>query len=1131
MFREPHFVALLIASALFFSSCQKNNNSSPLFEPIAPAQSGVSFNNTILENDTLNVLATPFIYNGGGVGVGDFDSDGRPDLFFTGSQVDNKLYLNRGDFHFDDVSEAAGIQKKNGQWSAGVNVLDLNRDGLQDIYVCNTFLLNATQRQNQLFINQGKNAAGIPVFKDMAAAYGIADDSHTSNAQFFDFDNDGDLDLFIATNEMDSKTPNRYIKKVTDGSSPNTDRLYRNDWDTAKNHPVFTEITKMAGIQHAGFSHSALPGDFNEDGWLDMYVANDFVSNDLLYINNGKGGFENKVDKIFKHQAGSAMGSDFGDINADGRLDLFTTEMMPYYNKRKKLFLGQNNYTTYINNESYGYEYQVQRNTLQLNQGLDPETGLPVYSDVGQMTGTSETDWSWSPLFADFDNDGLMDLFVSNGFPRDVTDHDFGNYLSTVVFLMSPMDFQDQIPRVKVPNFLFKNQGNFQFSNIAAAAGLAQPSFSNGAAEVDFDGDGDLDLVLNNINDPAFIGKNKSNDGKIKPHFLRISLEGRPENPDAIGAEVRVYFDGKVMASTVLSARGYLSCPERTQHFGLGTVTKVDSVIVYWGKGEQTVLRDLPLDKTSSIKYASAVKIMVTAARVKPVFEKIDNKSLGLDLVHTEPDFVDFNVQNTLPRKFSEIGPSLSIGDITGDGLEDIISGGTASYDAMAFIQQKEGKFLRRNLQNLKTLKDPKIAPQKLEEDVDTELFDADGDGDLDLYLVRGGSAEWPKAAIYQDQLCINDGKGNFSLAGNNVIPRETSNGSCVRAADFDGDGDLDLFIGGSVMPFQYPLADRSFLLRNDTKTKGNPVFTDVSKDFLPEIEQLGIVNDALWSDLDGDKKPELIIAAEWQPLLFFKNNGKKLTRWSVFSKEEATSGWWSRLTAADFDGDGDTDLVAGNFGKNTAYQCSVTEPLRIYGKDFDNNGSMDPYVSMYIPDSTGIRQEYLYGTRDDIIRQCVPFRKRFVYYGQLGDATTAEVLTPEMCKGAITASANQMASCFVENLGNGNFRLIELPVEAQFSPVFGIQPVDFNLDGLPDLLLTGNYYGMELLQGRADAGLGLALQNTGKGHFKPLSIEKSGFCVPGDARDLTQVQLANGKKVFLAAQRNASLRTFRLRE
>jgi enediyne biosynthesis protein E4 len=575
---------LYVFCCFAFFTCRRETPT--LFKQLKPAETGVEFANTITERDTVNVLDMEFVYNGGGVAVGDLNGDGLEDLYFTGNQVGNKLYLNKGGMKFQDVTEAAGVQKKSEhQWSSGINILDINLDGRLDIYVCNTASPDPAMRRNLLFINQGNDGAGIPTFREMAAEYGIDDPDHASHAQFFDYDNDGDLDLFIGVNLIYQHYPNQYITLKSDGSDVTRDKLFRNDWNETLKHPVFTDVSLQAGIVWAGYSHSTLICDFNNDRRPDIYVANDYMSNDLLYLNNGDGTFTNRIAEIFKHQSLFSMGSDLGDIDNDGRPDIVTTEMQPYYNKRKKLFVGGTNYQHYLFTEQYKYQYQYNRNTLQCNSGIDPETGLPVFSEVGMYAGIQETDWSWSPLFADFDNDGLRDLYITNGFPRDITDHDFAEFnKSTASFSVSRSQLYNMIPQVMSPNFMFKNNGDRSFSDVSKSWGLAIPSFSNGSAYADLDNDGDLDLVTNNIDAPAFLFENQSNPLKSKDAaaFLRIKLEGPAKNPDAFGSKVEVFYGAQRQTAYILSGRGYLSKSENSAHFGLGVQTAVDSVVIAW---------------------------------------------------------------------------------------------------------------------------------------------------------------------------------------------------------------------------------------------------------------------------------------------------------------------------------------------------------------------------------------------------------------------------------------------------------------------------------------------------------------------------------------------------------------------
>ncbi len=1114
-------IGQILFLTLIFTNCQ---NEKPLFELLSPQQTGVGFVNKITENDTLNILNTEYVYNGGGVGIGDFNGDGLQDLFFTANQGDNKLYLNRGEMRFEDVTAQAQLNKTPEQWSSGINILDINGDGKLDIYVSNTFHHNPEKRRNVLLINGGNTEGGIPQYRDMAKEYGVDDTTHSSNAQFFDYDHDGDLDLFIAVNFMNTQYPNQYFPKVTDGSHVNTDRLLRNDWDAQSNQPKFTDVSKAANIKLEGYSHSTLILDFNNDGWLDIYVANDYSSNDLVYINQKNGTFKNEVAQIFKHQANSAMGSDVADINNDGRLDMFTTEMLPYHNKRKKLFLSANNYTSYINNETFGYEYQYTRNVLQLNQGINPETQLSVFSDVAFLSDVQETEWSWTPLMADFDNDGNRDIFITNGFPRDVTDHDFGAFRGSVSNLMSSMTLQAQIPQIKVPKFMFKNKGDLAFEDVSQKWGLDKIAFSNGGAYGDLDNDGDLDLVVNNINDPAFIFKNTLNDkskNKETNRFLRLDLRHETLNTPILGATVTAFFNGQKQSAQTISARGYISASENTVHFGLGAVQKADSVLVFFN-GKRFIFNNLQANQTHILKINPNAVAEIPPSVSAPIFaEKIfnllDTKTLGLDFLHKEEDVIDFNAQKTLPHKFSQFGPSLSVGDVNGDGLDDFYIGGSSKNAGTLFFQQKNGSFQ----QKITALKKD---AEKKEEETGTLFFDADGDADLDMYLVHGSYEFKENDPLLQDALWVNDGKGNFSPAN---LPAETANGQVVRAADFDGDGDLDLFIGGNVLPRSYPKPDRSFLLRNDTKEANKPIFTDVTTTICPELAHFGIINDALWTDFDNDNKPDLLLAGEWQPLTFFKNNGEKLVNATAQTGIGDKIGWWTSLAAADFDNDGDTDYIGGNYGKNIYFKCSSGEPLSIYAKDFDNNGLYDPFISCFWRDTAGQRQEFFYHTRDDMIKQLVLIRRKFDTYAAFGTTPAPKVFTPDELKGAQILKANCLESVFLENKGGGQFSLTPLPVAAQLAPLRGMMPYDVDADGLLDLILVGNDFGMELLQGRADAFNGLILKNLGSHKFDALSLDETGFCVPADARALSFLHRADGQALILATQNRAPLKVF----
>lgn len=1111
----------LLLVLILFSTCDSSLPDTT-YQLLAADETGVDFVNEITETDSFNILETEFIYNGGGVAVGDLNGDGWQDLFFAGNQVDNRLYLNQGGLQFKDVSEVAKVTKPHPAiWSSGVNIVDINRDGRSDIYVCNTLTDDPAHRRNLLYINQGNNADGVPVFQEMGAAYGVDDLSHSSHAQFFDYDNDGDLDLFIGVNLIEGRYPNQFVDIKLDGTGLNRDNLFRNDWNEELGHPVFTDVSLEAGLLQDGYSHSTLIHDFNQDGWQDIYVANDYQSDDLIFINNQDGTFTNQAGKIFKHFSLSAMGSDVADFNNDGAADFFTTEMQPYYNKRKKLFQGESSYQMQILTERYGYNYQYTRNTLQLNQGTDPNTELPVFSEVGMYAQVQETDWSWAALFADYDNDGWQDLYVANGFPRDVTDRDFGDFRAFASNLVSIKELYERIPEVKSPNFLFRNKGDLSFESVGKEWGLAIPSFSNGAAYADLDNDGDLELITNNIDDPAFIFENMSIQADQVPgnqQFLRVKLKGLALNPDAYGASIEIRTEGSRQVRYILSNRGYLSQSENIAHFGLGEVAKVDSLMVRWPDGKQSFLQDIAANQVLEIDYSTAREAAPLAKSLPTVpFQEVASQ-YQLNYQHQDLDFIDFNFQRTLPHKFSQYGPSIAIGDANGDGRDDIFLGGSRGFDQTWMWQQANGQF-QKEMVSFKT------DQEKREEDIASLLFDADGDADLDLYLVRGNAQSEAGSALYQDVLYVNNGNGQFALA-EGALPEMRANGSCVKAADFDRDGDLDLFVGSRVLPRAYPLPDRCYVLRNDSE--GDQVkFTDITASVNEKLLKPGLITDALWTDIDGDQWPDLMLAGEWMSLMVFKNiEGDNLQDITVDAGLSDYKGWWNSLAAADLDQDGDMDYIAGNFGENLYFRCTSDEPLRIYGQDLDKNGMVDPLISCYWQDSLGNRNEYLYHPRQDLVKQFVGIRKKFNTYGDYGEATVAEMFTPEEMEGATILSANWMKTAVIENLGNGQFSLKALPIEAQLAPVYAILPYDLNQDGKLDLLMVGNDHGIEVQQGRADAFNGLALLNQGDFDFSPLSMAESNFMVRGDGIGMVKM-LAGDQELIVATQNRDSLRVF----
>lgn len=1120
---------LLVTFILLLAGCKEEKPT--LFQLVPPEQSHVHFSNRITENDTLNILKEEYVYNGGGVGIGDFNNDGLSDIYFTGNMVSNALYLNQGNrgsapMEFKDITQAAKVTGE-GKWCSGVALVDINEDGWLDMYVSATLKKDSVSRKNLLYINNGLDENGVPTFTESASDYGIADAGHTTQAAFFDYDLDGDLDLYLLTNVIDFKQPTNYREKIVDGSAINNDRLYRNDGNSRDGHPVFTNITKEAGILVEGFGLGITVSDINLDGWPDIYITNDYLSNDLLYINNQDGTFTNRISDYLRHQSYSAMGTDVVDFNNDGLVDIIALDMLPESNSRKKQMIGPNNYTTYIKNEQYGFQHQYVRNTFQLNNGFTPD-GEPSFSEIGLLAGIYQTDWSWSPLVADFDNDGYKDLIVTNGFPKDVTDRDFASYRSGPAGgVASDAILQNAIPVVKISNYGFKNNGaiagqSLTFTDKTEAWGLNIPSFSNGAAYGDLDNDGDLDFVVNNINNSAFVYKNTLYDTEkegTKNDYLRVKMEGEQSNQRGVGARVIINYDeGKMQYFENALYRGYLSTMENAAHFGLGAVEKVDSLQIFWPDGKSQLLLDVKADQTITLKYGDAknttqeINQELQLATHQTLFKEV-SADYNIRFRHQEEDRIDFNLQRTLPHKYTQGGPGIAVGDVNGDGLDDFYVGGAAGKKGTLFMQNQSGRFTESpgNISNL----------EKSGEERGVLLFDADNDGDLDLYTVSGSYEFQRNAAELQDHLYANNGKGTFTLA-DNALPEFHVSGSCVKAADFDQDGDLDLFVGGHVAPGQYPKPVNSYVLRND-----NGTFTDITHEVCPELTGFGMVTDALWTDFDNDGRVDLLIAAEWQPLTFFKNTDSGFKNITKNTGINDKVGWWNSLAAGDFDNDGDIDYIAGNLGLNTTYKASQEYPLSVYAKDFDENGGYDAVLVCYIKDETGTFRPYPVHSRDDMISQMIRIRRDFPKYEQYGRATIDSIFTEKDLEGAIIYHANHMESSYIENVGEGKFKIKVLPMKAQIAPLFGMLSQDVDGDGNLDVLAVGNSYATEVFTGRYDALNGLYLKGDGKGNFTPVKLGSSGWYVPGDAKGLALLKGANDEKLYLATQNQDSLKVY----
>jgi enediyne biosynthesis protein E4 len=1107
--RTSKIYFILLVISFFFISCKKDEDT--LFKLLSSKETGVDFSNNIRETDSLNILVDEYIYNGGGVGVGDFNNDGLPDLFFSGNQESSRLYLNKGKLKFEDITEPSGIENF-GRWCSGVAIVDINQDGLMDVYVGSTLKKDSLSRTNLLFVNQGLNQNKIPVFKEMAKDYGIPDIGYTTNSAFFDYDLDGDLDLYVLRNIVNEKIPGLFRDKINDGSALNNDHLYRNNGNN-----TFTEVTKESGILMEGYGLGINIADFNLDGYPDIYVSNDYMSNDLLYINNQNGTFTDQITDYIKHTCFSAMGTDVVDLNNDGFVDIVSLDMLPENNKRKKLMIKDNNYISYINNEQFKYQYQYVRNMLQLNQGFTPK-GHPVFSEVGQLAGIYQTDWSWTPLCADFDNDGLRDIIVTNGFPRDVTDRDFIVYRGGPAgAVASNMFLVDSIPQVKIPNYAFRNTGNVVFENTTKDWGLNIPSFSNGAVYSDLDNDGDLDVVVNNINDKAFVFKNQlhDRDAEKRNNFLRVAFKGNKPNLNGIGAKLFIYYGKEKQYYEHSPYRGYLSSVEDIAHFGLGSNSKVDSLVVYWLDGSYQKIENIKINSVLTLKQAEAnQKKKYSPVKVQNVlFQEISSKS-GIKYKHAEADKIDFNLQRTMPHKFTQAGPGVSVGDIDNNGLDDFFIGGAADKKGVFFIQSSNGTFTADSNRILSK-------NHKTEEDLGVLFFDADNDTDLDLYIESGSYEFEPGSPFLKDRLYKNDGKGFYSL-DSTALPDLRISGSCVRAADFDKDGDLDLFIGGKIVPGEYPKPAKSAILLNN-----GGKFTDVSARLYPKLDSLGLVNDAIWTDFDNDNNLDLIIAGEWMPVTFLKNLNGKFTDVTSQTGIGNKVGWWNSLAAADFDKDGDIDYVAGNLGLNTNYTASDERPLSVYAKDFDKNGRYKTIMVCYMKDENGELQPFPMHTRDDLFIQMPVMKKKFSTYNKYALAPINEVLTEEERKDALILNANYFSSSYIENLGGGKFKISALPIEAQYAPLFGMTAADYDKDGFTDLLITGNDYSTEVFTGRYDAMIGLMLKGDGKGGFRPLKVSETGFFVDGDAKGLAEFYNSNNEKRIIAVQNRDSVRVF----
>lgn len=1110
----------LIFIVILLTGCNSAQNNA-LFSKLSSSESGIHFSNDIVDTDSTNSIINEFGYMGGGVGIGDFNNDGLKDIVFTANQVSSRIYLNKGNNKFEDITERSGLVTK--VWATGVSIADINNDGYDDIYIC-TYGKNLLHRsKNLLFINQ-RNLT----FSEQATEYGLADTSYSSQAAFFDYDRDGDLDLYLANYTFNNSnvSANYIVPRDKSGKSPANDRLYKNDGNSLQlGHPVFSDVSVQAGIKEDGYGLGVSISDFNNDGWQDVYVANDFVSNDILWLNNKNGTFTNCIDKAIRHQSYSSMGVDAADLNNDGLSDVVTLDMLPEYNERKKITYSSMNYERYQAERFRGYEPSFMRNMLQLNNGVlyDGDMAVPFFSEIGQLAGISATDWSWSVLLADYNNDGWKDMHITNGIGRDYINADFLEFSHEV--FNSIADKKDQQKKLKqklaslkhitLSNYLYLNSGDYRFQDISKEAGIAEPSMSNGAAYADLDNDGDHDLVINNINEEAFVFINNTiQKGKpAQSHFLKLSLHGTPGNKHAFGAKVCMYANGKMQMEEQSPVRGYYSSVDHDILFGLGAITRVDSLITTWPDGKQTIVRNIPADTLLTLNQTSASLMADTSSTRSSILFTDITAASGIGYRHTEYEFNDFAYQRLLPQKYSQLGPFIANGDINGDGLVDFFVGGAATFSGKVFIQQKNKTFHSFNL----------IDSSKLEEDMDCIFFDVDNDKDLDLLITYGDSQQPVNFISYQPKLFINDGKGNFSLKAD-AIPRSvTTIAGAVSAADYDNDGDFDLFIGGRVTR-QYPLPAKSFILQNN-----NGVFTDVTAKVCRALQAPGMVTSAVWSDFDNDKQTDLIIAGEWMPLRFFKNNQGSLQEITPTTGLTATNGMWRSLLAVDIDKDGDHDLIAGNLGLNCEYKVSAAEPMQLFAMDMDGNGTIDPVFFYYIKEKDGGKKLFPGINRSQFSDQVPAIKKQFLLHKDYARATFTEIFKGKAKDSLLQFYCDETRTCYFENIGNGKFIKHPLPIEAQFAPINAIICEDLDDDGFKDLLLAGNEYQAEVMTGRYDASYGCFLKGSRQKSFTAVPPVKSGFIIKGDVKDMTVIPSTKGEKLVLAAVNNDSLRVFKI--